>query len=387
MEIIARIGVLLLSVLCLQSCMKGTSKSEYYVYFDRNGDSDTVRTYILGDTDTLFYRISDFYNQTDLTEAFFNEGGFLQWALDGENIVENISEGIKDGKRFVVYKTIAIGSVSFQATIFLNNMGRYDDMTINVNNSNKIVFEKGGEIWSIKPDGTELTKLTNEAGNASTPTISPNGTKVAYLSGGFVKVLDLNSNTVNTLSVFANNIKFVRNSNDVLAYTAGVNEFGTIYISGGNATPFPLSYGVGAIKNIFIHDVPNTSCAYVLFNQGEYSVRVYQLPFGTSNSRRIDYDTDKISDVIVSPNTEFVAYSIQLGTNEIFLATTLSGPIINISNHQANDFAPSFSPDGRKIVFSSDRKGNFDLFIYDLDSETITQLTDTPENEIYPSWN
>jgi len=38
--------------------------------------------------------------------------------------------------------------------------------------------------------------------------------------------------------------------------------------------------------------------------------------------------------------------------------------------------APSFSPDGKKVAFSGNKDGKFDIFILDLDKDTITRLTD-----------
>lgn len=38
--------------------------------------------------------------------------------------------------------------------------------------------------------------------------------------------------------------------------------------------------------------------------------------------------------------------------------------------------APCFSPDGKKVAFSGTKDGRFDIFVLDLDSDTITRLTD-----------
>jgi WD40 repeat protein len=38
--------------------------------------------------------------------------------------------------------------------------------------------------------------------------------------------------------------------------------------------------------------------------------------------------------------------------------------------------SPSFSPDGKKVAFSGTKDGKFDIFILDLDSDTITRVTD-----------
>lgn len=65
--------------------------------------------------------------------------------------------------------------------------------------------------------------------------------------------------------------------------------------------------------------------------------------------------------------TDIVLYSLASGETEILAA------------HDNWDFLPSFSPDGRQIVFHSSRAGNPDLYLYDLESRVLTQLT-TNEN-------
>lgn len=48
---------------------------------------------------------------------------------------------------------------------------------------------------------------------------------------------------------------------------------------------------------------------------------------------------------------------------------------------------PCISPDGKRVAFASDASGNWDLWVADLDGESITQITDSPADERYPSWS
>jgi Tol biopolymer transport system component len=48
---------------------------------------------------------------------------------------------------------------------------------------------------------------------------------------------------------------------------------------------------------------------------------------------------------------------------------------------------PTWSPDGRRIVFVSYREGNADLFIMDADGNRQQNLTSSPSPDFTPSWS
>jgi WD40 repeat protein len=50
-------------------------------------------------------------------------------------------------------------------------------------------------------------------------------------------------------------------------------------------------------------------------------------------------------------------------------------------------YTPSFSPDGRRVVFSALVNGFTDLFVYDLEQESRQRLTDDPFADLQPAWS
>jgi dipeptidyl aminopeptidase/acylaminoacyl peptidase len=79
-------------------------------------------------------------------------------------------------------------------------------------------------------------------------------------------------------------------------------------------------------------------------------------------------------------NTE--VYLASLGVD---VMPPTGGNALNISNNPGYDNEPSFTPDGRAILFVSNRDGKqTDVYRYDIATKTLTQLTHTPEGEYSP---
>ena len=59
----------------------------------------------------------------------------------------------------------------------------------------------------------------------------------------------------------------------------------------------------------------------------------------------------------------------------------------NLTNHRAHDWEPDWSPDGRRIVFLSDRVWNPELFVMERDGRGVRRVTDHENREHEPSWS
>ncbi len=70
-------------------------------------------------------------------------------------------------------------------------------------------------------------------------------------------------------------------------------------------------------------------------------------------------------------------YTLNLATNELNQLT---------SGHHF-DLQPAWSPDRNRIVFMSNRDGNYDLFTINADGTGLEKLTHTEEQEATPSWS
>ena len=88
-----------------------------------------------------------------------------------------------------------------------------------------------------------------------------------------------------------------------------------------------------------------------------------------------------------NPSGYIVFQSDRTGNEDIFLLNLNSGKLKQLTDHPGNDGYPIFSPDGKRIAFHSDRSGNRDIFIMDLDSGKIIQVTTDPGEDFEPTWS
>lgn len=64
-----------------------------------------------------------------------------------------------------------------------------------------------------------------------------------------------------------------------------------------------------------------------------------------------------------------------------------SGGLTNLTNDRGDDLMPSWSPDGSKIAFTSNRAGTSDVYVMNADGTGVTRLTYSGGTETAPVWS
>ena len=72
---------------------------------------------------------------------------------------------------------------------------------------------------------------------------------------------------------------------------------------------------------------------------------------------------------------EVLISSLRTGDNDIFIVNPITGNAKNITRHPAYERYPSWSSDGKKVAYNSDRDGTFNLYLTDLITNKTSQLT------------
>ncbi|MDA3613768.1 S41 family peptidase [Polluticaenibacter yanchengensis] len=82
----------------------------------------------------------------------------------------------------------------------------------------------------------------------------------------------------------------------------------------------------------------------------------------------------------ISPDGQRIAFTYK---GDIYTVPVSGGKAQPVTNHEAQDFMPVWSSDGKKIAFASNRFGNFDVFIVNAEGGLPTRLTTHSSHE-YP---
>jgi len=308
----------------------------------------------------------------------------------------------------------------------------------------KITFVRGtraalatGEVWVMERDGSQQTRLTNNAVFDGLPAFSPDGERIAFTSRR------------ESVGAQVNDEIFLMDPKDDdgdgngdnltrITFTDTENEFQPAFSPDGNRIAFTSSQNG---NEIFVMDADGTDRVRLTNNAARdarpaFSPRGDRIAFtsnrpgpdgfpddeiyvmdaadtdgdgnGDNPTQITDNTTVPVNDIAVlvndthanfSPDGEEVAFtsnrdSTALQQNdEIYLSNSDgSGTPTRLTNNPAVDEFPAFSPDGKRLAFSSAREvGNYDIYkmhvaLEDPTSNNPVQLTDNPEIDSKPDW-
>jgi TolB protein len=265
------------------------------------------------------------------------------------------------------------------------------------------------EIYSMNPDGSGVSRLTNSAGPDVAPAWSPDGKRIAFVSlrhdtFGEIYVMNADGSGVRRLtesdgidtsptwSKDGKHIAFVSMRND---------PFGDIYTmndQGGEVTRVTDAAGADADPS---WSPDGKQIAFVSGRDGAsdlttdlYVVTLDGLQVTRLTSEPLDTDAREPS---WAPGGKQIAYSTSFDSGDDNILTS-DVFVINIDDRQitrltdgpgtaVQDLAPSWSPDGKQLAYISIRGGNSDIFTMNADGTSVTRLTTNAALDISPAWN
>lgn len=128
--------------------------------------------------------------------------------------------------------------------------------------------------------------------------------------------------------------------------------------------------------------------AFVSNDQGNNEVYLMGLDPPSSYPIRVTYNPADDTSPSLSPDGKMVVFtSNRNGDFDLYVANTDLTGLIRLTDHPADDRDPAWSPDGTRIAFRSRRDGNNEIYVLDLATRVVTRLTTGPSDDLKPAWS
>jgi TolB protein len=256
------------------------------------------------------------------------------------------------------------------------------------------VSKRGGaaEIYVMDYDGNNPHAITNYHSISTTPRWSPDNTKLAftsYASGNpeiYLFSLETNKrvpfphyNGLNTTPAWSPD-------GTRLAFCSSMGGNPDIYISSASGYNLQrMTFGTGV--NVSPSWNPKTGGELAFVSDRSGSPQVYIMSSDGTNLRRMTTAAvgGDASAPAWSPNGLFMAFHWRVsetGTYDIYIMEIASGRIIQLTHDAGRNEHPTWSPDGRHIAFESTRSGSRQIWTMLANGFDPVQLTKGGEN-----WN
>jgi Tol biopolymer transport system component/tRNA A-37 threonylcarbamoyl transferase component Bud32 len=125
----------------------------------------------------------------------------------------------------------------------------------------------------------------------------------------------------------------------------------------------------------------------VLFTSTRGSARnIFEIDVATGETRQLTFETRMVNLVSVSGDDRIV-YVPWWHDTFLQMVDVETRERRQITSHTLNNFGGRFSPDGRTIAYSSDRTGNSEIWLHHLDGSPETRFTENEHVDRNPTWS
>ena len=220
-------------------------------------------------------------------------------------------------------------------------------------NPERIAFtsfrDGNAEIYGMNADGTNQTRLTNDAAEDIDPAFSSDGSKIAFRSN--------------------------RSGNFDL-YVMNADGTGLINVTNNAAFDIEPAFSPDGSKIVFRSNRDGNFEIYIMNADGTNPIRL-------TNHPTLDFDPE------FSPDGSKIIFISDRGgaAGEIYTMDVDGTDLVRLTTNTAADINPTFSPDGSKIAFASNRDGNFEVYVMNSDGANQLRLTTDAANDAHPNFS
>jgi len=229
---------------------------------------------------------------------------------------------------------------------------------------------------------SEFLKISDLKKNSTYPRFSRDGKLLYYImssprDGRALIVYDMDKGKTRKLSRvnYPNSIATAKNNKIILSDMEYYNNFSLYY----EAFTFDRGYKKitkrlrGRYIDLFKND---DRCIYVKNDYDKYSLIISDMSFRTEE-KLISKSDVQISYPRISPDNRKIVFTIKdrRGHSDLVLLNIENSTFYRLTDDRYNDIQPSWHPDNKRIIFSSDRNGVYNLYEFSIPTKQMKRLT------------
>jgi TolB protein len=257
------------------------------------------------------------------------------------------------------------------------------------------------EIWVMDYDGANQHQITHLKSIALTPRWSPDASRIAFTCyvPNRTGVTSAQICVYSTASSHLISFPRFRGTNSSPAWSPDGQQLAFMSSQNGDPEIYMINADGSHLHRITDSPGVNTSPAwnpktgkemvFVSDRGGDGVPVLYQMNSDGTNVAKINLpDMGYVIDPAWSPNGQLIAFSWRRpsGNYDIYIMDIVSHQLVELTKDEARNERPSWAPDGRHLVFESTRTGTRQIWSMLADGSQPHQLTFGGQNES-PNWS